>query len=124
MFSDVLQQLRKSAKLTQEQFADILSVQKRTYGSWERNERQPDFDTLCKIADYFNVTTDYLLGREPVKVTGYQATELPPVKPGMVRIAIAPGENLSEEEIGRRITQAVLNQVPDLVEKELKKRGL
>lgn len=124
MFPKILKDLRKSKKINQAELGEALGMSQATITLWENGKRIPDIDMLCKIADYFNVTTDYLLGREPVKVTGYQATELPPVKPGMVRIAIAPGENLSEEEIGHRITQAVLNQVPDLVEKELKKRGL
>ena len=124
MFPKILKDLRKSKKINQAELGEALGMSQATITLWENGKRIPDIDMLCKIADYFNVTTDYLLGREPIKVTGKVVTDLPPVKPGMVRIAIAPGENLSEEEIGRRITQAVLNQVPDLVEKELKKRGL
>ena len=119
-----LKELRKKRKLTQADLAEVIGVSQVTMGRYETGEREMPYETLFQLADYFGVTIDEILGRKPVKVTGYQATELPPVKPGMVRIAIAPGENLSEEEIGRRITQAVLNQVPDLVEKELKKRGL
>lgn len=115
---------REKAGLTQKEAALSLKVSVQSISNWETGIRSPGLEQLVKIAELYSVTTDYLLGREPVKVTGHQATELPPVKPGMVRIAIAPGENLSEEEIGRRITQAVLSQVPDLVEKELKKRGL
>ena len=34
-----------------------------TYRRWERGEREPDISTLCKLAEYFNVTVDYLIGR-------------------------------------------------------------
>ena len=40
-------------------------MSKSTYASYEYGAREPNYDMLCKLADYFNVTTDYLLGREP-----------------------------------------------------------
>lgn len=55
--------LRKIKNLTQQQVADDLKISRGTYGHYEIGRREPDFDTLEKIADYFNVTTDYLLGR-------------------------------------------------------------
>ncbi len=68
MFADNLKKLRKEQGLSQEEMAAKLNIVSRTYGSWERKEREPDFDTLCRIADYFNVSTDYLLGRVPMDV--------------------------------------------------------
>lgn len=64
MFSKRLQQLRKSHKLTQDELATRLNINRGTYANYERGHRQPDFETLQKIADYFDVTTDYLLGRD------------------------------------------------------------
>ncbi|KAA0956673.1 helix-turn-helix domain-containing protein [Planococcus sp. ANT_H30] len=64
MFSKTLQQLRKSKKLTQDELANRLNINRGTYANYERGHRQPDFDTLIKIADYFDVSTDYLLGRD------------------------------------------------------------
>lgn len=63
MFGEKLKSLRKDKKLSQEDFAIIFGVGRSTVTKWERNEREPDFDTLIKIADYFNVTTDHLLDR-------------------------------------------------------------
>ena len=60
-----LQFLRKSKKLTQEEMADILGVKLSTYQKYERDAISPSYETLCKIADFYGVTTDYLLGREP-----------------------------------------------------------
>lgn len=62
---DQLQYLRKAKKLTQEEMADILGVKLSTYQKYERDAISPPYDTLCKIADFYGVSTDYLLGREP-----------------------------------------------------------
>lgn len=88
MFGSILKQLRKARKLTQDEIADMLYITKRTYASWERNEREPGFDTLCKLADYFNVSTDYLLGRVPMAVEAKKET--PPESPeGVQKIKTA-----------------------------------
>ena len=68
MFAENLKKLRKEKGLSQEEMAAKLNVVGRTYGSWERNDREPDFSTLCKIADFFNVSTDYILGRVPMNI--------------------------------------------------------
>ena len=44
--------------------AEILQVPNNTYNQWENEKRQPDHDMLVRIAEYFGVTVDYLLGRE------------------------------------------------------------
>ena len=62
-----LQQLRKSKGLTQEEIASILDVKLSTYQKYERDAISPPYDTLIKIADFYGVTTDYLLGREPAQ---------------------------------------------------------
>ena len=62
MFGDTLRELRLSKKLTQEETAKIIGVARGTYTHYELNKREPDNDTLLKIANLFGVTTDYLLG--------------------------------------------------------------
>lgn len=59
---DKLKELR--GKMTQEQIAKKLGLNRQTYRNYENGDRQPDFDTLTKMADYFGVTIDYLLGRD------------------------------------------------------------
>lgn len=51
-----LHSLRKQDNLTQLQLANALGVKKSTIGMWENGKREPDFETLEAIADYFNVT--------------------------------------------------------------------
>lgn len=55
--------LRKSKKKTQQDIADYLGLTRPAYTAYERGNRHPDYDTLQKLADYYEVTTDYLLGR-------------------------------------------------------------
>lgn len=57
-----LVQLRKNKKLTQEDIATYLGITRPAYTAYEIGKRNPDYDTLIKIATFFNVTTDYLLG--------------------------------------------------------------
>ena len=59
-----MRELREKAELSQSQMAEILGCSKSVYSRYERSERQPDIDTLCKIADYYKVSLDYLVGRQ------------------------------------------------------------
>ena len=62
-----LKELRKEREgLTQRKFAQILNVDKSTYDRYENRNAEPSYEVLVKIADYFNVTTDYLLGRTEI----------------------------------------------------------
>lgn len=63
-----LRELRKKAGLTQRQLADALYVNRNTYQNYEAGSTQPDFAILKKIAQYFNVTIDYLLGEEDANI--------------------------------------------------------
>ncbi|HDR4881571.1 helix-turn-helix domain-containing protein [Bacillus cereus] len=63
-FGNILRDLRKEKKITQKELALTLKLSESTIGMYERNERQPDYDTLNNIASYFEVTTDFLLGRK------------------------------------------------------------
>ena len=58
-----IKELRVAHGLTQVEFAKCLSVSKQAVSNWENNNIQPSIDMLLKIADYFGVSTDYLLGR-------------------------------------------------------------
>lgn len=64
MFSNILKKLRKDKKITQEGLAKIIGVERSTIGKYESTSTIPSPDVLGKLADYFDVTVDYLLGRE------------------------------------------------------------
>ncbi len=61
-FGAVLKQLRKSHNLTQEELGLRIGLSKAVVSKYENGIGYPTFDTLIQIADYFSVTTDYLLG--------------------------------------------------------------
>ena len=58
-----LKQLRKERKKSQLQLAFDLNMNQNTISRYENLERQADYDTLIRFADYFDVSIDYLLGR-------------------------------------------------------------
>ena len=62
-FDKILKLLRNERQLSQQELADALGISKSSINMYERGERQPNFEVLETIADYFNVDIDYLLGR-------------------------------------------------------------
>jgi len=50
--------------LTQLELAKEIAIARPTITNWERGIREPSFDTLIKLAEFFDVSADYLLGRE------------------------------------------------------------
>lgn len=61
-----VKELCRNNNITQKQLADIIGINQNTIKTWEH--KLPNSDTLLKIADYFGVTTDYLLGRSSNKL--------------------------------------------------------
>lgn len=66
-----LKKLRNEKKLTQSEIGKILNVTGPTYNGYETEKYEPTIETLCKLADYYNVTLDYLVGREFKDDIGY-----------------------------------------------------
>lgn len=64
---DKLKELREEKELTTREMSKILNIGKSTFSNYENDVRRPDYDTLSKIADYFDVSIDYLLGRTTIK---------------------------------------------------------
>ncbi|MBD5098050.1 MAG: helix-turn-helix transcriptional regulator [Clostridiales bacterium] len=62
-FADRLREARSKKGLMQKEVAEYLKMTPRAYQYYEGGRRRPDYETLVAIADYLEVTTDYLLGR-------------------------------------------------------------
>lgn len=58
-----LKELRKKKGLSQLRLATELNTTQNTISRYETGEREPGIDELIKIADYFNISVDYLIGR-------------------------------------------------------------
>lgn len=67
MFNVILKQLREEKGLTQEDMAKFLNVARATYANYETGNREPNYATLQNLSGFFEVTTDYLLGKSILK---------------------------------------------------------
>lgn len=79
MIGDKLRMLRKSHNLTMKDFGAIFSLAESTISGYENSTRNPDIDTLIKIADFFNVSLDWLLGRNGATCINAIPEELQPI---------------------------------------------
>ena len=66
ILSKRLKELREDRRLYQREFADILGLSFRGYQNYETGQSEPKLATLIAIADYYNVSIDYLVGRTDV----------------------------------------------------------
>ena len=60
-FGEKIQYLRKQNGLSQEALAEIMSVTRQTISKWELDQSFSDLEYICRLSDYFEVTTDYLI---------------------------------------------------------------
>ncbi len=67
MEEKLLRKLRESKKLTQADVASALKIERSTYTKYESGKSKPFSEMLIKIADYFGVSVDYLLGRSNIQ---------------------------------------------------------
>ena len=103
-----LKMLRLSHKLTQQEVANILGVDRTTYVKYETGKSEPTFETLVRLADYFDVSTDYLLGTSSAPSrpasSGVQIPVLGDVRAGLPIEAI---ENIIDyEEISAELARS------------------
>lgn len=64
IFSNTLRELRKSKEMSANQLSEIFNCSKSLIYEWEKGRSQPSLEDLVKIANFFEVSLDYLLGRE------------------------------------------------------------
>lgn len=99
-FGSILRNLRKEKGISGKELADILKVHKGSISNWETDRRSPDKEMLNTIAEYFNVSVDYLLGRTDEKTLHIE--EKKKLDPGVKTIAakkINVNEDLPDEAI-------------------------
>ena len=102
MFAENLRILRERKEMTQQQLADALKISRSTIGMYERGNREPDFETLELIADFFNVDMGRLIGNLTPK-KGNWIPVLGSVRAGLPMEAV---ENILDyEEIGEEMAR-------------------
>lgn len=62
-YNEVLKGLRKQNNLTQSEVAKFLNIEQRTYAHYEKGDREPSIETLIKLADYYKLPIDIIVGR-------------------------------------------------------------
>lgn len=64
-FGEILAELRRDNNLTQKELANLLNISGSSISAYERGTRLPDISVLELFSDFFNVSTDYLIGKAP-----------------------------------------------------------
>ena len=64
VFPRRLQYLRERRRMNRKALGELCGLSQSIIGKYERGEKEPSLDTLVALADFFDVTTDYLLGRQ------------------------------------------------------------
>lgn len=104
IFGNRLRHLRHEQHMRQEDLAKHLQISKSSVGMYERGEREPSLITLRTIADFFHVTTDYLLGR-----TDDRNLTVPETKPSSSDV-VTTGGRVSRKKALNRNLKEVLKQ--------------
>ena len=105
MFRTRLRELRENAGYkSQQAFADAFGVAQSTVGGWEAGKREPNYATTLKLANFFHVSVDYLLGQTDQKDLASTQTPTPTTGPSSSRenlqAAFWGGEkDLSQEDL-------------------------
>lgn len=128
--------LRQKANLTQQELANKLGVHRGTYSNYESGKREPDFEMVQKIAEFFKVPLDYLFGNSNIierKIYLHKENEIPESDPFLMPL---PKEIYSEEilpvgtfvKIDKTVFPAYharsVNKIVDIIEVHYLKRPL
>ena len=106
-----LKNLREKKGLLQKELGDKLNISASTIGMYEQNRRDPDFETLKKIANFFNVTTDYLLDNTNNTDIDEELKEKEALKKLLQKTGFMAGdEDLTDEELERLIKFIIANK--------------
>ena len=108
---DALQRLRKSRGYSQQQIADELGISRQTYSNYELGKREANYETLRRLADYFHVSVDTLLGKpsEPEMPSNAISVSQVPLIPVYGRIAAGAPILAAEEIIGYEPAEGIKN---------------
>lgn len=103
-FGSNLRYLRKTKQMTQIELADALGLAYSTISMYERGEREPSFEVMETIADYFNVTMDFLVGKDILSNNAAHVTDdvvrfpvLGDVAAGFEHVALTDWEGATAE---------------------------
>lgn len=111
-FPDVFKELRISKNLSQDKIAEELDISSSLVSKWENNQSTPAPEMLEYIADYFNVSVDYLIGRSKYKNLEHDNSEID-------NILFSKAKDLSDED--KKAVLGIINALKKDIDKELDK---
>lgn len=114
-FGGRLKKLRESKKLTQRQLALTLKVGISTISMYERDEREPSFEIISTLADFFCVDFDYLMGRTDYPTTTDNTLSMDPEWAKLFEIVKAKGAEIEATTLLRSASQLSKNQLTDFI---------
>ena len=106
----MLKKTRQSKSMAQKEIAAFLGVTQTAVSDWESGKRKPDYETLVKLANFFNTSTDYLLGltddptppgTEPVAPVVFARDEFEGLNPDEVDILASIAKTLKEQRLSK-----------------------
>lgn len=112
--------LRTQKKLTQEELAELMGQSTRAIQTWERGLRKPPIDKLEWLADFYDVTTDYILGRTDIPNIYATRNDTPNVVPYPDTIAAHESEGGEEVDLDR-MKEIIINAYNLIMKSELNK---
>lgn len=113
MFGERLKKLREECNLPQSTLAENINISQQALSKWENGYTQPDNDSLIKLAEYFCVSVDYLLGKTEVR--RYDE----PYNNELEKILFSKAKDLSDED--KKAVLGVINAIKKDVDKDLDK---
>ena len=112
MFGDIFKELRLEKNLSQDKIAEDLDISQPLIAKWESHQSTPSPEMLDYIADYFNVSVDYLIGRSKYKNLEAGNNELD-------NILFSKTKDLSDED--KKAVLGIINALKKDIDKELDK---
>ena len=109
----ILRDLRNKKSMTQKELAEKLNRAESTIGMWEQGRREMDYDSLCTVSEFFNVTIDELLGL-PARTTLNDASKVIPLLPEQQELI------QKIKEIRDPMTLAMINGYTDAITAQIK----
>lgn len=111
-----LKEIRKQRNFNQKVIADYLNCSQAVYSRYESGEREPALDVLIRLADFYGVTLDELVGRTPMQIEIIH-DNAPPLQGDQLEMVFEPDNApKSEDDLEQRLRA--------IIAEEFKKRGL
>lgn len=109
-----LRELRKKCGITMKELGARIGVAESTISQYETGKRQPDFETLLKLGEYFGVTVDFILGAE--KAPTADSSERNAEKVNIIKIAGRDGSYQERELTDEQMAaiKAIIAQIPNV----------